>query len=346
MTDALANELRLRHKDGFLNEDIHTIYLGGGTPSLLSEKELNFLFETISGLWTIDPQAEITLEANPEDTDRVKSVAWKSAGINRISLGVQSLFDDELKWMNRAHNAEASQQSIDILKETGFEKFSVDLIYGSPFMTMERWEETLKWVEETELTHLSCYGLTAEPKTPLANSIKNKSIAPLDADKMAKQFEMLMSHADTHEWEHYEISNLARKGHQSRHNSSYWNGVSYLGIGPSAHSFDGETRRWNIADNKKYVEQIMKGTIPDEMEWLTPVQKINETIMVKMRCVEGCNISEITNRFGEERSKSLLSAAKKHIDSGQMIFKEGFLKLTRSGKLFADSIAADLFFEE
>jgi oxygen-independent coproporphyrinogen-3 oxidase len=346
MTDALANELHLRHKDGFLKEDIRTIYLGGGTPSLLSEKELNFLLETISKLWTIDPQAEITLEANPEDTDKIRSTVWKSAGINRISLGVQSLFDDELKWMNRAHNAEASLQSIDILKETGFEKFSVDLIYGSPFMSMERWEETLKWVEEAKLTHLSCYGLTAEPKTPLANSIKNKSIAPLDAEKMAKQFEMLMSHADMQEWEHYEISNFAKRGHRSRHNSSYWNGVSYLGIGPSAHSFDGQTRRWNIADNKKYVERIKEGIIPDEMEVLTPTQKLNETIMVKLRCVEGCNISEITNRFGAAKATSLLSAAEKHIDARQMIYEEGYLKLTRTGKLFADSIAADLFFEE
>jgi oxygen-independent coproporphyrinogen-3 oxidase len=346
MTDALANELRLRHKDGFLNEEIHTIYLGGGTPSLLSEKELGFLLETISRLWTIHPQAEITLEANPEDTDKIRSTEWKKAGINRISLGVQSLFDDELTWMNRAHNAEASQKSIDILKQTGFEKFSVDLIYGSPFMTMERWEETLKWVEKEELTHLSCYGLTAEPKTPLANSIKNKSIAPLDADKMAKQFEMLMSYADIHQWEHYEISNLAKQGHQSRHNSSYWKGVPYLGIGPSAHSYNGQTRRWNIADNKKYVEQIKKGIIPDEMEVLSPTQKLNETIMVRLRCAGGCDLSAISKHFGEEKATMLLSGAGKHIGAGQMIYEEGYLKLTRKGKLFADSIAADLFFEE
>jgi oxygen-independent coproporphyrinogen-3 oxidase len=248
--------------------------------------------------------------------------------------------------MNRAHNADASQQSIEILKQTGFEKFSVDLIYGSPFMTMERWEETLKWVEKKELTHLSCYGLTAEPKTPLANSIKNKSIAPLDSDKMAKQFEMLMSFADTHQWEHYEISNLAKKGHHSRHNSSYWNGVSYLGIGPSAHSFDGQTRRWNIADNKKYVEQVMKGMIPDEMEVLTSTQKLNETIMVKLRCAEGCDLSEISKRFGEEKATVLLSAAEKQIVAGQIIYEDGYIKLTRKGKLFADSIAADLFFED
>ena len=338
--------MQLRQQTGFLQENIETIYFGGGTPSLLSEKELNGLLETIHRLWPVSQQAEITLEANPEDVDLTQCGTWKKAGINRISLGVQSLFDDELNWMNRAHSAEASKKSVLLLKETGYDQFSVDLIFGGPFMTIDRWEQTLSWIEEQQLTHISCYGLTVEPKTPLANSIKNKTTPAPDADKMATQFEMLMSFAEENEWEHYEISNLAKKGKRSKHNSSYWRGIPYLGIGPSAHSFDGQSRRWNIADNKKYVEQINTGFIPEEMEVLTPIQQLNETIMIRLRCMEGCSLSEIEKRFGKEKANTLLRQSEQFISAGQMMNDNGSLRLTREGKLFADRIASELFFTE
>jgi oxygen-independent coproporphyrinogen-3 oxidase len=338
--------MQLRYQTGFLQENIETIYFGGGTPSLLSEKELNSLLETIHHLWPISRHAEITLEANPEDVDLIQCAAWKQAGINRISLGVQSLFDEELNWMNRAHSAEASKKSVLLLKETGFDQFSVDLIFGGPFMTIDRWEQTLLWIEDQQLTHISCYGLTVEPKTPLANSIKNKSTPAPDADKMATQFEMLMSFAEDNEWEHYEISNLAKKGKRSKHNSSYWRGVPYLGIGPSAHSFDGKSRRWNIADNKKYVEQINTGFIPEEMEVLTPIQQLNETIMIRLRCMEGCSLTEIEKRFGKDKANTLLKQSEQFVSAGHMVNDNGSLRLTREGKLFADRIASELFFIE
>jgi len=344
MTEVLIREMHTRAKEGFLQEEINTIYLGGGTPSLLSENELSSLLDAIHLYWTVNPAAEITLEANPEDTDIERCIQWKRAGINRISLGVQSLFEDELRWMNRVHDAATSRNAIDTIKQTGFKQFSVDFIFGSPYMTRERWESTLDWINRNELTHISCYGLTIEPKTPLANSIKTKQTAPPDQDQLAEQFEMLMSFAENNDYDHYEISNLAKKGHRSLHNSNYWKGIPYLGIGPSAHSYDGKSRRWNIADNRKYIQHIQEGTPSFEEEVLTPKQKLNEQIMIRLRCIEGCNMDDIEKLSGSTARNELLARAEKFICSADMIQENNFLKLTRKGRLFADRITADLFF--
>jgi oxygen-independent coproporphyrinogen-3 oxidase len=344
MTNALIREMKLMASNGFLKEEINTVYFGGGTPSLLSRPELSDLLETIFENWKVNPAAEITLEANPEDTTPDHCKEWKNIGINRISLGVQSLFDDELKWMHRLHHVNTSVKAVETIRDTGFDKFSVDFIYGSPFMTLKRWEETLEWINLHKLTHISCYALTVEPKTPLANSIKIKETLPPDNEQIAQQFEMLMSFAADNKWDHYEISNLAKTGHRSIHNSNYWQGIPYLGIGPSAHSYDGNCRRWNIADNKKYIEQINKNSLPYEEELLTLTQKMNEMLMIRLRCTEGCNTSIFENLFGKNVLNELLARTKKYFDSGEMAYENNALKLTYKGKLFADKITADLFF--
>lgn len=344
MTEALIMEIHTRAEEGFLQDEINTIYFGGGTPSLLSEKELTSLLDAIRLNWPVNTEAEITLEANPEDTCVESCLQWKRAGINRISLGIQSLYEDELRWMNRVHNASASLTAIEAIKQSGFNRFSVDFIFGSPYMNEERWGNTLDWIVHNELTHISCYGLTVEPKTPLANSIKTKQTTEPDHNQIAEQFEMLMSFAEKNDYEHYEISNLAKKGHRSLHNSSYWKGIPYLGIGPSAHSYDGKCRRWNIADNQKYIRHIQDGMASYEEEVLTPEQKINEMIMIRLRCAEGCDLNEIENLSDISTRNDLMERAEKFIRSADMILENNFLKLTQKGKLFADKITADLFF--
>lgn len=344
MTEALIKEIELRAAQGFIKDEINTIYFGGGTPSLLSEKEINNLLEGIYSNWKVKAGAEITIEANPEDTDSGNCKKWKNAGINRISLGVQSLFDDELLWMNRIHHSSASKKAIETLRNTGFEKFSVDFIYGSSYMTLQRWEETLHWINTQNLTHLSCYALTVEPKTPLANSIRTKKTTEQDNNKIAEQFEMLMSFAKDYNWDHYEISNLAKEGHRSIHNSSYWEGIPYLGIGPSAHSFDGNCRRWNIADNKKYFLNINKGELVYEEELLTDKQKLNEMLMLRLRCSDGCDMNMLEKKFGSTVLNEVKFRTAKYIRSEDIVYENDTLKLTGKGKLFADRITADLFF--
>ncbi len=344
MTEALIKEIQLTAAQGFITEEINTIYFGGGTPSLLSEKEINNLLESIYRNWKVKTGAEITLEANPEDSDSENCKKWKKTGINRISLGVQSLFDDELIWMNRIHHSSVSKKAIETLRDTGFERFSVDFIYGSPYMTLQRWEDTLHWINTQQLTHLSCYALTVEPKTPLSNSIRTKNSAAPDNHIIAEQFEMLMTFAKDYNWEHYEISNLAKEGHRSIHNSSYWEGISYLGIGPSAHSFDGNCRRWNIADNKKYFLNINKGELVYEEELLTVKQKLNEMLMLRLRCSDGCDMNMLEKKFGSAVLNQLKSRTAKYIRSEDIVYENDTLKLTGKGKLFADRITADLFF--
>jgi putative oxygen-independent coproporphyrinogen III oxidase len=336
---SLLKETELQ-KDYLENEAVETIYFGGGTPSLLQIEDLRLQIEKLKQTFSISDDAEITLETNPDDINEGKLAGWKAIGSNRLSIGVQSFFEEDLLWMNRAHNA---QQAIDNLQLAikQFDNITIDLIYGHPLLTNEKWKQNVEKVIALNIPHISCYALTVEPKTPLSKMIKEKKKEDIQQEKQAEQFLLLMQWLEHAGYDHYEISNFARPGFRSRHNSSYWQGKKYLGLGPSAHSFDGESRQWNISNNNIYVESLEKNEIPFEKEILSPSQKANEYIMTSLRTKEGLDLYKLPGSV----SNDLLVASKKFIESGKLILKENKLILTKEGKLFADGIAAELFID-
>jgi len=334
MVVALLKEMQVR-KDYLQDEQVETIYFGGGTPSLLSIEDCQSLIDQCKTVFNVTGDAEITIETNPDDITEEKLTGWKTAGINRLSIGVQSFFEEDLQWMNRAHNAEQAINSLQLAIKQ-FNNITIDLIYGHPLLTDEKWEENVKTVIAMDIPHISCYALTVEPKTPLAKLIREHQKEDIEPGQQAHQFLLLMDWLGEAGYEHYEISNFAKPGMRSRHNSSYWSGKKYLGIGPSAHSFDGVSRQWNIANNKLYIESTANGMLPEEKEILTDVQRLNEYIMTSLRTMEGLDLEKAGG--SDLRMKS-----QKFIITGKMIEENGFLKLTREGKLFADGIAAELF---
>lgn len=351
----------LRYKDDFINalikeinitplfsgnenEIIETVYFGGGTPSLLSIDDFKGIFEALDKKFSIAAGAEITLEANPDDVTNDTLLAWKSTGVNRLSIGIQSFDEEELKWMNRAHTASESLRCIDEIKYAGFNNFSIDLIYGSPLLSNENWKRNIDIIFEKQVPHISCYALTVEPKTALSKMIAQHKRENIDTDKQSEQFLLLMQWMRTAGYEHYEISNYALPGMRSRHNSSYWQGKKYYGFGPSAHSFDGCSRRWNVANNNLYIQSLLKDIIPFEEEKLTSTQRLNEYIMTSLRTIEGLNVEKVANDFGREFSEKIASASKKYLNDEKLVLNNSHLVLTDEGKLFADGIAADLFF--
>ncbi len=319
---------------------VNTIYFGGGTPSLLEVEEVSAVLSTVQSLYGVDGSAEITLEANPDDLTEEKLRGWKEAGINRLSIGVQSFFEEDLQWMNRAHNAVQAKEGLQLALQY-FDNITMDLIYGTPGLTNDKWQQNVETALSLGIPHLSCYALTVEPRTPLDKLIRQHKKDDVNPDIQSEQFLLLMGWLRAAGYEHYEISNFARPGFRSRHNSSYWQGKSYVGIGPSAHSFNGAERRWNIANNQQYIESIEKGILPMEKELLTAVQRQNESIMISLRTIEGISL----NSFSEEAAQQLLKAARKYINQGLVIYEPGCLRLTDEGKLYADGIAADLFFD-
>jgi len=341
MVDALLKEIELR-KNYLQDETVATIYFGGGTPSLLSIEDCRMLIESCKTLFPVAADAEITIETNPDDITDEKLSGWKEAGVNRLSIGIQSFFEEDLIWMNRAHSSQQATGSLQsAIKQ--FNNITIDLIYGHPLLTDEKWKQNVDTVIQLGIPHISCYALTVEPKTPLDKLIREHKKEDVEPDKQARQFLLLMDWLQEAGYEHYEISNFAkpaspagRPGMRSKHNSSYWSGKKYLGIGPSAHSFDGETRQWNVANNKTYIDSIAKEIIPAEKEILTETQKLNEYIMTSLRTVEGLDLRKVERLELGVRSR-------KFIDNGKIILENNFLKLTREGKLFADGIAAELF---
>ena len=342
---ALLKELELR-RDYPGDAVIETVYFGGGTPSLLEPAALNAVLGRIAALFRLDAHPEITLEANPDDmTDRQRIIDWRSAGINRLSIGVQSFFDEDLRWMNRAHHAGQARESIRLARETGFDNLSIDLIYGGPTLPDEHWHRNVMEAINWHIPHLSCYALTVEPRTPLDKMIRQHKRSEVNSDDQARQLVQLMDWLRRAGYEHYEISNFALPGHRSRHNSAYWQGRPYLGLGPSAHSFDGSSRQWNIANNSRYVALLREGSLPiADKEILTPVQQFNEYVMVSLRTLEGIDLSLVNARWGAEATTGLLQRARRHIQNGLLIQTER-LVLTDEGKLLADGIAAELFSE-
>ncbi len=342
---AIVHEISLTPAPGM----IETIYFGGGTPSICSADEMRSMIEKIYSAYKVSPAAEITIETNPDDITAEKLNEWKELGINRLSIGIQSFFEEDLLWMNRAHTASQSKECIELALQAGFTNMSIDLIYGTPLLTDEKWKENVATAVAYGIPHLSCYALTVEPKTPLQKLITEKKKEDIDNDKQARHFLLLMDWLSKAGYEHYEISNFAKPGMRSRHNSSYWQGKNYLGFGPAAHSYDGNSRRWNIANNNIYIESINKNIIPYEKEELTATMRINEYIMTSLRTIEGMDFTKAADFLNNEvRSKKydIVKAAEKFISSGKMILENNFLKLTNEGKLMADGIAAELFLSD
>lgn len=343
---ALLKEIELQSANNYLeNRVVETIYFGGGTPSLLSNEEVNTILNKIQEQFGVIPNVEITLEANPDDVTDEKLAGWKAAGINRLSIGIQSLFDEDLQWMNRAHTATDAKQVIQKARDAGFDNFTVDLIYGTPGLTDDKWKQNMDWVLQQNITHLSCYALTVEEKTPLDKQIRLHQKVDIDPEQQSRQFIMLMDAMKQAGFEHYEISNFAKPGHRSKHNSSYWHGTHYLGLGPSAHSFNGNSRQWNVANNQQYIQSLQQNTIPFEKEELSSVQQLNEYIMTSLRLMEGCDLNFIKEKFGEEKAAQLEAESIAFVNKNWLMEANNHLILTGEGKLFADRIAAELFFD-
>ncbi|MBN8719109.1 MAG: radical SAM family heme chaperone HemW [Sediminibacterium magnilacihabitans] len=342
MVSAIEQEILMRCR--YLNgEKIDTIYFGGGTPSLLPEAAIASLLTYLDFLFQVDENAEITLEANPDDISKTKLKAWKRAGFNRLSIGVQSFSDSSLQWMNRAHHSAQSVEAVELAQAIGFSNISIDLIYGVPGMSDADWEQDVHKAIALQVPHLSCYALTVEPRTALDKMIRTKKSVDIDADTQARQFSILTQKLAEAGFEHYEISNFAKPGFRSRHNSSYWQGTPYLGLGPSAHSFNGTSRQWNTSNNALYLSCIKEEIVPCEQEILSSVQQLNEYIMTSLRTIEGIDLNRVATRWGNAQMDALLLTAGKYLESGRLTQIDQRLQLTEEGKFLADGIAADLF---
>jgi len=344
LVNALVQEIE-QEQDYLGGESIQTIYFGGGTPSLLPLSDLERLLKAIRSRFGVAASAEITLEANPDDISEAVLTGWKQLGINRLSIGVQSFFEEELRWMNRAHNAMQAAEALQ-LACGHFENITMDLIYGSPLLTDEMWRQNVEKALSLNIPHLSCYALTVEEKTPLHKQIHLGQKKDVENDKQARQFLLLMQWLREKGYEHYEVSNFAKPGFRSRHNGAYWRGVPYLGLGPSAHSFNGSERRWNIANNSIYIQTVTAGAARRETERLTPTQALNEYIMISLRTAEGIDLDRVEAGWSSAARKTIEQQVMRYFNNGLVRFSGASIQLTDPGMLMADGIASDLFYEE
>lgn len=344
MVAAICKELVLQKT--FLNDTpIETIYLGGGTPSILTADELKLIIDTIYIHYVVTSNPEITLEANPDDLNAKKIKELRDTLINRFSIGIQSFYEEDLIWMNRVHSPLEAESSVKRVQDAGFENITVDLIYGYPLLSNEKWHANIRKLIEFGVPHVSAYSMTVEPATALASFIK-KGIQPvMNEAQSADQFLILMDTLQSTGFEHYEISNFAQPGNYSRHNSNYWNGVPYLGVGPSAHSFKDNIRQWNVANNSKYLDAIGKDIIPAELEKLTEANRINEYIMTSLRTAKGMDLAKISQQFGSNYRSAVEHDLAKIAENNWIEYNGSIVKLTTNGKLYADHIASGLFVE-
>lgn len=338
---ALLNEIDLQ-KDYLTTRELSSIYFGGGTPSLLDKAAIELIFSKIKQHFVLAKDAEITLEANPDDLTKKKLADLATTPINRLSIGIQSFSEADLNYMNRAHTASEASHCIENAQEVGFQNLTVDLIYGTPTTSHEQWATNIEQVLDSDIPHISCYCLTVEPKTALAHFVKAGKYAAPDDEYAAQQFEYLIERLDKAGYDHYEISNFAKPNHYAQHNSNYWLGQQYLGIGPSAHSFDGRSRQWNIAHNMQYIQAIEAGRVPFEIEELSSTERYNEYVMTALRTIWGCDIRRI-REIGGTFEKHFLEEVRPFLQNGTMLEKEGVFTLTKAGKLLADNIAMELF---
>jgi oxygen-independent coproporphyrinogen-3 oxidase len=330
-------------KDYLGSQRIDSIYFGGGTPSLLAADEISLIIDRIAAMFSLSHEAEITLEANPDDVNRDWSKGLRQTAVNRISLGVQSFFDDDLLYLHRRHSGAGARNAIGILQEEQFDNLTIDLIYGIPTLGMKRWKKNLETFMSFGLKHLSAYALTVEPQTALYRFIEKGKIKAPEEESSIAHFSFLLEFMEDMGFVHYEISNFAKDGKISRHNCLYWTGQHYLGLGPSAHSYNGRSRSWNISSVKDWVkpDQQYKETFEEEI--LSTEQRFNEYVMTSLRTMWGCNLEIVRQQFGEKFEKQLLKNAQRYLKEEKLEKRNEVLYLTRSGKLFADGIASDLF---
>ncbi|MFM1744173.1 MAG: radical family heme chaperone HemW [Bacteroidota bacterium] len=340
--EAMKTEIRSRQSE-FQGIEAGSLYFGGGTPSLLSSTELSALMEVLHQTFRIAADAEVTLEANPDDLDVDKLRQLKDAGINRLSIGIQSFFDEDLVSMNRVHTSEQALRCLSNAAEVGIDNVSVDLIFGLPGLTMERWQENVRLAFSQPITHLSCYGLTVEPRTALAHFIAKGTVASPDEDLAAQQYEWLLESAEKHGLPWYEISNFSRPGYESKHNSSYWKGEPYLGIGPSAHSYIDQIRSWNISNNAEYVRALVENRRPATFEQVNDQEAFHEFVLTSLRMRKGMDLDEASIHFGEAVVGEMMKAAGPYISRGLMEQESHRLRFSREGLLIADRITSDLF---
>lgn len=343
MIAALIKEIHLRKEE--INELVETIYFGGGTPSLLSNEEIDQILEPVFSLFDVIENPEITLEANPDDLTKKRIHELAQSRINRLSIGIQSFYDEDLQLMNRAHNAKEAWESLEEATKY-FDNISIDLIYGIPNMSLQRWESNIQKALDLEIPHISSYALTVEPKTALATLIKKGKIPILDDGEANEHFLTMVSILENNGFVHYELSNFGKPDYFSKNNSAYWLGKKYLGIGPSAHSFDGKNRSWNIANNTLYIQAIQKKELPNETETLSIQDRYNEYIMTGLRTIWGVSVFSVEHEFGVSYKKYLLANAQEFIHNGQLQLENDVLKTTMKGKFFCDGIASELFWVE
>lgn len=344
MVKAICRELELQ-KDYLLGEKISSIYFGGGTPSLLSEEELILIQKTISENFKIAEDAEVTLEANPDDLSKKKLADFRKSGINRLSIGIQTFNQELLTFLNRAHNAEQAKNCVGLANDAGFENISIDLIYAIPSPDHSLWEKDLDSALRLKPQHISSYCLTIEPATVFGNRSKKGKMPAIDEEYAASQFEILMDNLGRNGYEQYEISNFCLPGKISRHNSNYWRQEKYLGVGPGAHSYDRTARQQNIAKNAVYISSLAKNTIPSEVEMLNKAAKVNEYIMTSLRTKWGCNLLFLHQEYGIDLQKVFKDYFYKLLKADLVMLRDDCLFLTNSGKLIADKIIEDLFME-
>ena len=339
--EALKKEIVLRKN--YLGETVKTIYFGGGTPSLLSVKNIEEILDLLNKNYEIISSPEITLEINPDTIDREKMSSLKQMGINRMSVGIQSFDDDDLRYLGRRHDSRHAMQVLEDLKHTDFEKITLDLIYGMPTLTEEKWNKNLDIFFSTGITHLSAYALTVEPKTILGQRIEKGELQNVSEEETIRHYNILVERTKENDFEHYEISNFAKEGFRSQHNSIYWRDEKYLGLGPSAHSYDGNSRQWNISNLTKYIQLIGNSEDYFEKETLSLEDKFNEYVMTSLRTSWGCDIEKIERDYGKSYAHHFLKNIKKYLENGEMLKENNTYFLSEEGKLFADGIAADLF---
>jgi oxygen-independent coproporphyrinogen-3 oxidase len=342
LVKGIVAELEQR-KDYLKDKHIETIYFGGGTPSLLSEREASMVLEKIYKLYDVSRDAEVTFECNPDDLSEEKLKELKRLEVNRLSIGLQSFNEDELVWMNRAHTAKESEASVKRAQDKGFDNITIDLIYGSKFSNLRSWKSTLDKAIDLDVKHISSYNLTIEEKTKLGFDVKQKKEAAIDDELSSEMFLEMSDRLGKNGFIHYEISNFGKEGFFSIHNSNYWKGKHYLGLGPSAHSFDGVSRQWNVANNNAYIKNINEGKDYFEKETLTETERFNEYMLIALRTMWGIDLTYLKTNFDAELVKHFLQEVERFIQDGSIVVKEPFYTLTEKGKLLADRIAGDLF---
>jgi oxygen-independent coproporphyrinogen-3 oxidase len=340
MIQAIADELMLRKNE--ISETVETIYFGGGTPSLLTIVEIQFLIHTIQQNFEVTELPEITLEANPDDLTEEKILELADSPINRLSIGIQSFFEDDLKFMNRSHSASESKDCLSVANRH-FENITIDLIYGVPNMSIEKWKENLKITFDFGVNHISSYALTVEPKTALDVFIKSGKFPPLDEQLASDHFDILVEETKKNGLVHYEISNFGKPNYYSKHNTSYWQGKQYLGVGPSAHSFKGKERSWNVSNNAKYINSIQDEIFPREVEILSINDQFNEYVMTGLRTIWGVSLDKVEQEYGETYKIHLINGVEGYERMGLLEINNNIVIATKKGKFLVDGIASELF---